>query len=241
MSFAAVWLPWLLMNWVAAYFFLAGSPKLSAFLVVFGTSSIIILCFHWAQFQRFWAVGLRGADPEIAKGINYDQALKLCKNQLEFLGTGGAKLTTEREFEQALLRCRQDRPIKFLLCKPTADILTHATKRAGRDADTYRKVVLDSLQKIARLRNDRKLNIEVRFYTEPSIFRLMFIDDSICLASYNLFGEGDGSQLPQLHIAKPPEDQRVVTSFFYPFKVYFDELWLHGDVWNFSDFLDSNG
>jgi hypothetical protein len=214
---------------------------LEAFLIFFVISSSLLACFHWGQFQRFWAVGLRGADPQITKGINYEQALKLCKNQLEFLGTGAAKLTREREFEAALLRCRHDRPIKFLLCKPTADILTQATKRAGIDADTYRKVVLESLQKIARLRNDRKLNIEVRFYREPSIFRLMFIDDSICLTSYNLFGEGDGSQLPQLYVIKPPDDQRVVSSFFYPLRVYFDELWQRGDIWNFSDFLNSNG
>jgi hypothetical protein len=239
-SFSIVWSFWLLMNLAAAYCYYISIVRFELYLGIFAISSMILLCFNWGQLRRFWVVGLRGADPTIATGINYSGALALCKNQLEFLGTGAAKLTAEKEFQNALLRCRHDRPAKFLLCKPTAEILTAATKRAGRDADAYRKVVLDSLRVIARLRKDRNLDIEVRFYTEPSIFRLMFIDDSVCLVSYNVFGEGDGSQLPQLHVVRTPDNERVVNSFFYPFKVYFDELWEHGEVWNFTDFLESN-
>jgi hypothetical protein len=85
------------------------------------------------------------------------------------------------------------------------------------------------------------MNIEVRFYPSATnrdlpIFRLMFINNLICLVSYNVLGEGDGSQLPQIHLYRPDQD-RDIKSFYYPFRLLFDRLWEESAIWNFRDYL----
>ncbi len=234
-------LVWLLMNGLVVYlvyrnvlpnWLLASVPLLT---------SSLLFCFLWKELAEFWSVGLRGADREIRRGLDTRRALELCSNHLEFLGTGAAKLTREAEFEEALLRCRPDQPIRFLLSKPTHQNLTHAANRAGKDRDEFRRIVITSLKRIAEIKNQRSLNVEVRFYPEyPSfypIFRLLFIDNSICLASYNVYGEGEGSQLPQLHVVRPPESNRVVDSFYYPFHSYFTWLWDLSQPWDFTSYI----
>ena len=131
--------------------------------------------------------------------------------------------------------------VKHRLSKPTYENLTNAAMRAGKDRDEFRRIVTTSLGRIADIKNSRRLNIEVRFYPEDPkfrpIFRLMFIDNSICLASYNIFGECEGSQLPQLHVVRPPENSRVVHSFYYPLHRYFDWLWELSEPWDFTSFI----
>ena len=67
----------------------------------------------------------------------------------------------------------------------------------------------------------------------------MFIDDHMCLASYNVFGEGDGSQLPQLLVGKPAREQRETSSFYYAFWHYYETLWRQAveSEWDFEEYL----
>ena len=58
--------------------------------------------------------------------------------------------------------------------------------------------VKESLRFIASLRDREQKNITVRFYQQFPAFRLMFIDDAICLMSYYIMGKGDGSKLPPI-------------------------------------------
>lgn len=180
-------------------------------------------------------VGIIGVDQEIRKGIDYKRALGLCRNTLSFLGIGARKLTGESEFEKAIRRCKETEPVRFLLCRPEHKQLEDAEARFGVDRQEYRKRVIDSIRIIARLR-EKYPNIEVRFYQEFQWFRLMFIDRSICLVSYNLMGEGDGSQLPQLHLSTR-QGEREVDSFYHVFARYFDDLWDRSECWDFCEFL----
>ncbi len=194
-------------------------------------TSIAVAIYWWRALGQFWHVGLRGADRSILTGVDYNSALRLCRNYIDFLGVGASKLTHEPEFVSAVLRCRQDVPIRFLLLSPSDDSLKAAAKRAGKAEGEYRDLVLSSLRILADLKARRNINLEVRFYKEEPILRLMFIDRSICLLSYNNFGEGDGSQLPQLHVAKSPEARREVESFYYPLELYFRRLWDSSEPW----------
>src|SRR5260221_988401 len=132
---------------------------------------------------RLWAVGVGGADAAIVRGrLSYGKALEHCRNEVSLLGTGAGKLTREPAFEQALLRCGPDSELKFLLLEPTAQALTDSARRAGKDREEYRRIVVESLRKLASLHHDRGLrNLQVRFHSGQSPFRLMFIDDRICL------------------------------------------------------------
>lgn len=197
--------------------------------------------FWFRMTQRSTSVGVIAIDAEIRKGTDYKKALRLCRTELQFLGTGAAKLTGQQEaFEEALSRCRQDKPIRFLLMKSDAPILEEAAKRAQRDSSEFRRIVRESLRKIAEVKEKRSLNkLEVKFYKEEQQpFRLMFINDSICLLSYNVFGRGDGSQLPQIHIARARAGKHVESTLYYPLLEYYNRLWEKAKRWDFKEYLN---
>ena len=204
-------------------------------------TTLTLLFVLWREVWPLYRVGIQGADLKVSSGLDYKRALALCKNELDFLGTGAAKLTaTGPDFEQALVRChRAGRPVRFLLMDlgHGSPGLEEAARKEGVAPDEYRHRVVDSLRRIAQLRERRSLNIEVRLYKELPQFRLMFIDDAICLVSYNVYGEGDGSTLPQLHIVKRPT-QRDVSSFYYPFREIFWSIWQKSEPWDFVRWLD---
>ena len=193
-------------------------------------SGLILASAILSRVFLAFRVGILGIDPEIRAGIDYTQSLRLCRNSLSFLGTGARKLTQSGEFEAAIRRCTNDaRPIRFLLSHPENPLLENSALQFGVDREDYRKKVRESLQVIMSFRNDKKMNIQVRLYPCESerdipLFRLMFIDDDICLVSYNVYGKGDGSQLPQLVLFKA-RDENITTTFYFPFLQYFDRLW----------------
>jgi hypothetical protein len=188
------------------------------------------------QARPLWLAGIRGADVSVKKGIDYKRSLDLVRDHIDFLGTGAAKLSTEPNFEAALARCRTDRPLRFLLSLPDTENLERAARRFGRDREDYQKLVFASLRHLAELRERRALNLEIRFYSTPPIVRLIFIDDSICLASPNVYGEGDGSQLPQLHLVEL-RGKPSSRSFYHVFERYFNDLWSGGKTWDFKEYL----
>lgn len=245
-SFYFLWILWAAINIVTLVSVLRQPiSSLTMYLAVgtFILTWLMLFIFTWREVDQFWKIGIRGADKSIKTGIDYTKALKMCKNNLVFLGTGAAKLSTADGFEDTLVNCRQDKPIKLLLTKPTDESLANAAQRGGRAKDEYKHIVLTSLAKIASIRQRRGINIQVRFYPEAPeyqpIFRLMFIDESVCLVSYNIFGEGDGSQLPQLHVTRASEWERVSNSFYHPFELYFSWLWNLSDEWDFKSYIDA--
>lgn len=202
---------------------------------IFSVWCLMVTIYIWRQRNKMHKFGIVGIDQEIKKGIDYNKALSLCSNTLKFLGIGAGKLTIESEFENAIRRCKDTESIRFLLCKPDHRQLEEAAAKFGVERQEYRKRVIDSLRRISRLK-EKCPNIEVRFYQEFQWFRLMFIDDSICLFSYNLMGEGDGSQLPQLYLATK-QGEREVDSFYHVFSRYFKDLWDNSEDWDFNKYL----
>jgi hypothetical protein len=221
------------------FFFVIGTQQSIWWLMSIPISLSILLWILWQQLDRLWGVGIRGVDKHISKGISYKESLDLVQNSLKFLGIGASKLSRTFEFEAALVRCKREEPIKLLLCNPEDERLLSAAKRFNKPEHEYKDNTIASLRKIVEIKNKRALNIEVRFYSKDCnpVFRLMFIDNSICLYSYNVWGEGDGSQCPQLHVVNPPSPTRTVTSFYYPLEVYFDSLWERCTSWDFKQYL----
>lgn len=204
-------------------------------------ATLIVLGFALWELSRFWRVGLQGADPSISRGLDYGKALDLCQNEMWLLGTGAAKLSGHPKFEPAVRRCsriEEDTPrVRFLLARPGSVFLGSAARQAGKPDHAYQERVSDSLRTLARLRKDG-VNLEVRFYREETflpLFRLMFIDNRLCLASYNVFGHGDGSELPQVRVSR--DDVRDFASFYDPFRRYFAALWEDAAVWDPGEFL----
>jgi len=253
-SFLWILGPWILSNVINVLWISYKSPPIANGNSLINTISIVsvplissVLCFWiiWRQLDEFWRVGIYGADVQVQQGIDYERALSICKESLSFMGTGARKLTEQSNFHATLSNCRRDKPIRFLLSKPTDPMLREAARNARKPEYEYVNNVTDSLQILSRLKLQQGLNIEVRFYPESSaylpIFRLMIIDDAVCLLSYNYFGEvGEGRQLPQLHIARPSAAAGSVKyTFFYPLEGYFEWLWklAEKDKWDFKEFI----
>lgn len=203
---------------------------------------IVIAAAAWAVFtalrelQRFWDVGLVGADRSVAHGINYGDSLRLVKTELSFLGTGAHKLSATSEFDDALRRCRPDVPIRLLLRRPDDPALAEAARRAGKPEHEYGENVVESLTKLARLQRSIS-NVEVRFYDGDMVFRIMIINRSTALVSFNVYGHGDGAELPQVHILEASEGRDAVRSFYYAYERYFNERWDRASVWDFRAYL----
>ena len=125
--------------------------------------------------------------------------------------------------------------MRFLLIHPANEVLRHAAERKGVAPGEYRRKVEESLRILAQLRDQKHFNIDVRFYVEEGepLFRLMFINDQLCLVSYYVFGEGDGSQLPQMYVQRF-QDRRDTDSFYHPLKVYFDKIWNRAARWDYK-------
>lgn len=228
----------ILFLWIIANYFYSfySMPYISIFILV---TSLTVSFFIYKEMAQFWNGGVLCLDQTIAKGFDFTKALRLCTNQLDFLGIGAWKLTTNPEFENAIRRCnRPNIPIRFLLTKPDNPLLAAAAIQKGVGSQEYQRRVTESLRILATLKEEKELNIEVRFYPKEKkrdlpLFRLMFINNSILLFSYHVFGEGDGTQTPQLHLERFQE-KRDVDSFYYPFRVYFDRLWDDSQPWDFK-------
>jgi hypothetical protein len=115
------------------------------FLVI---SLIPIAIIVGTELNQFWKIGLVGADKEVRAGIDYVNALRMCQNSLDFLGIGAGKLVqSQNEFKLAIDRCnREDRPVRLLLIHPTDPGLERIAKIAGKDPQSYRKGVIESLR-----------------------------------------------------------------------------------------------
>jgi hypothetical protein len=228
-------LSWVVSNLIYGYY-CYDRYHYKGFLIV---STLILGWILYKELKQFWGIGLVGADSEVKVGIDYAKALKLCTNSLDFLGIGASKLTERNpEFESAINRCdRPDKPIRFLLSSPENKRLQSIARSAGRGPTDYQEKVRDSLRVIAGLKSKRQKNIVVKFYKEIPTFRLMFINDDVCLASHFVLGKGDGSQLPQLHIVRTSESQDV-DSLFYGFKAYFERIWGDSEDWDFEKYLE---
>jgi hypothetical protein len=205
--------------------------------VVFVISSVFFLGVIGNELWKFWAMGLVGADRTQTSGIDHKAALSLCHHSLDFLGVGAYKLTLHRrEFEAAIKRCqREHQPVRFLLCDPDSQRLEGFARQAGDPDPEYRRRVIESLKFIAHLRNDKNFAIRVRFYSHQSmpLFRLMFIDDTLCLASHYHFGHGEGLDLPQLHVRHARRGEMEASSFYFALREYFDRLWSSAEEWDF--------
>lgn len=209
---------------------------------VVGTSFLIVGIVAWRELRPFWHAGIGCVDPSVTAGTDYDAALRLCTNRMELLGIGAHKLTTSTEFEAAVRRCSHPtQPIRLLLAHPDHKILEEAAQKKGVDVNTFKKNVRESLACLADLRLNRQINIEVRFYprnrnSDVPIFRLMFVNEDLCLLSYNVMGEGNGRDQPQMHLRRHV-DKREIESFYFAFRCFFDNLWSSSTEWKPKEHL----
>lgn len=195
----------------------------------FLTTTAILLFILRTIFKGYEDIGLGAAFARTQHGVSFDQSLKIADGPLDFLGIGGDKLTKTGEFERAMIRCASSgRAVRMLLSPPDHPLLEMLAKRNGVNTNEYSKNVRESLGRIAKVKTERALDIQVRFYPlrenkDLQIFRLMFLNHKICLWSWTVWGPHLGADNPQVVLLS--RDRTNQTSAYNAFHDYFKRLW----------------
>jgi len=199
---------------------------------------LIVIVFFWKRHRFVSITGITKVEHTIAKGTRPTDALMMCNNNFRFLGIAANKFIYSEEFEKTIKRCnRSGESIKFLLSSPDNPIIKQMARRAKREENDFRNMIISTLDKLRKLKTEHGYNIEVRLYKSsgdngPPSFRLFFIDNSIVLVSYYFMGDGDGSGMPQIIIQRPKNGSDV-QNFYFAFDHYFNSLWTNSEEWNF--------
>ena len=190
----------------------------------------------WYDILHYWRVGIRSADASMDGRLSPAKTLAAVKNSLDFLGTGASKLTSDREFREAVMRVtRNGSTVRLLLSQPDSSNLRATAQRSRKPVDAYERVVKESLRVIADLYTQQAAQIEVRFYTDIRRFRLMFIDEKVCLFSYNVYASENPLGFPALTVVRATEEE--VRSFYWALEHYFGDEWDQARPWDFQEFL----
>jgi hypothetical protein len=193
--------------------------------------SLIVMAALQFILSGYKDLGIGSAYSSTEKGVGFRDSLDLARNSLDFLGIGGHKLTENIEaFEAAMKRCAVGgKSVRLLLSDPKNPLLAKLALRNDKKLNAYARNVTDSLRKIAKVKFDSDLNIEVRFYPHQTgkdfqNFRLMFIDGSICLWSWTVWGAAMGRDNPQIILHNKTRDAQSRAAY-HAFQDYFNRLW----------------
>ena len=178
--------------------------------------------------------GISGVYLTTEKGIGYKRSLEMANHSIDFLGIGGDKLTSLPEFVPAMRRCAVDgREVRFLLSPPSNTLLETLARRNNTDPKAYEDKVKASLRRIAEARKTYSLNIKVKFYPvkhkkDLQLFRLMFINNSICLWSWTIWGAHAGYENPQVILSKRSRLPGAKPAY-RAFADYFENVWIDAE------------
>lgn len=196
----------------------------------FAIISVLGPLFGFLMLWRYRRLGIVDAYPSTVDGIDYSDSLKRPRHSFDFLGVGAHKLTSDSNFEDMIKRCASaGRPVKLLLSPPDNPLLQSVAARSGIDKKEYGRRVRESLRKIATLSLNSGFNIQVRFYeaknrSDFQQFRLVFIDDRLCIFSYTIWDSKEGRSNPQL-ILDATDRNFSSTGLYYAFRDYFERIW----------------
>lgn len=196
---------------------------------------VLIFALVGVALLVFWVlrdlsnVGIRNAFATTKQGISASDSLQQVKRELVFLGIGAKKLTDSPEFDAMLSRCAAAKGrAKFLLSSPHNTALEELARRNKRDDLSYRSRVKESIREIFKRAGAAGLEFEVRLYNlnqEVALphFRLMFIDDRLCVFSQLLWSAGEGLDNPQLVLGR--NENTAGSSLYQGYRDYFETLW----------------
>ena len=232
---------------IVALFLLAGqciAVWLSSGILVLVVAVASIVLGWWA-LRGLFRVGLIDAFSRTSSGIEPAASLKLAHESIEFLGIGANKLTTDPEFEAAIRRCSSGgngQTCRFLLTPPSNNFLETLALRNGGNATAYKDKVTESLKIFANLKINKKLSLDVRFYksgegSEFQQFRLMILNDDLCLTSWTVWDDKLGMNNPQIILRRASKVADQKATLFKAFKEHFEVMWQEGEVVDLKEYL----
>jgi hypothetical protein len=197
-------------------------------ILLIGTFVVVLLLVQWV-LHDLTLVGITNAFETTKQGVSAEDSLKQVKRDLVFLGIGAKKLTDSPEFEAMLRRCKiAGGSAKFLLSSPDNEALEEKARQNGRNDLSYRSRVRESIREIFTRGTASGVDFEVRMYNlKQQIalpqFRLVFIDDKLCIFSQLRWTEAEGLDNPQLILLA--NQNSAASSLYQGYRDYFEYLW----------------
>jgi len=178
-------------------------------------------------------VGILNVHSSTSKGVSAERSLKLVNKSIAFLGIGAKKLTETKEFDLALRRCKKaGGQVRFLLSDPQNEGLSRLAKGNERSSSSYKSRVRESISEIVHKAEVSGVSCAIKLYridNEISLprFRLMFIDDRVCLFSNVIWNDREGLDNPQMILRH--RDRNAEANLYLFYRGIFEDLWNSAD------------
>ncbi|ALQ51140.1 hypothetical protein SAMN05216406_13520 [Nitrosomonas ureae] len=178
---------------------------------------------------------------------DYKQLLCNAVSNFSMLGVGADKITRDFDiFKETMNRCASnDKPARFLLVAPDVDWVNHGAIRRGLGDNHFSKILINSLRKIAELKCQNGMPIEVRFYRSTPLFRMIFVNDEECWFGYyseSVVNSGENEFVNKSHtniIIRRPKNKPPDRELYGAIEAYYNTLWEKStdEIWDFKKYL----
>lgn len=219
-----------------AMYILPGQVDNRIHLITVCVGALILGFFMRGILGGYHSLGISTAYRSTEEGLGFEQSLTMATSSIDFLGIGAAKLTERTvAFDAAMKRCASGgKTVRLLLSDPSNPLLQTLAARNDISTDRYARNVRDSLRRIARLVSDNKLDIQVRFYPSQGnkdfkTFRLMFVDNKVCIWSWAIWDTTLGRNNPQVILLNKADGSSDCLAY-RAFHDHFNRLWEDGAV-----------
>lgn len=207
----------LIVGVIGAYIYAAGLQVSIALLAILPLAYLIFLCIsgaarlHIRFVHRTWA---RGASLE-------KLLIEKSKSSFSFMTVTGRTSLHRADVEAAIKRqgvahrCR----FRFLLLHPRSPWLDEFCRAEGSNPQHTRTKIENTTRHLLLLRDDNRLDIEVRWCNEYPVWRVAVVDEEVAHVGYYDRGR-KGYEGPRMVC---PESQRG--GLFVPFAAVFGRAW----------------
>lgn len=195
-------------------------------IITFAISSIVLV---WFALRGVSGLGIINAFRTTTEGISAEKSLKLVKSRIMFLGIGAHKLTRSSELKKAFERCkRSSGSVRFLLSDPDNEGLKRLSGQNQKSGEAYSLRVRESITEIIHQAELTGVQCEIRLYqidNEKALsrFRMMFIDDRLCIFSHVVWNDKEGLDNSQLILLKSAEN--VESGLYSAYLAFYEDLW----------------
>ncbi|TXH77225.1 MAG: hypothetical protein E6Q88_01780 [Lysobacteraceae bacterium] len=232
--------------------------KVSGLGVVIVILSFVPLMFYALRFAYSWLALVSFAKKANVLGIHgvtlkpgmadYRKILESAAKEFMMMGVGADKLTRDVDvFRGVVNRCGSaHQPVRLLLIHPDAEWVADTAQRRGLAKNEFRGRITASLARIKLIKSNYAGNVEVRFYTQKPIFRLIFLNGKSCLFGQYTetaakFGENEYDNFSNPNIEISASENRAHDLELYgAMKDYFEQMWrsCEGNSWDFKTFVE---
>jgi hypothetical protein len=180
------WLPTLasgvVVGVVAAYVYAAG---LKWTILLLGVFPLIYLGYLWASGVASLNIRFVHAKWTASEGPEL-KLIKECNSTFAFMTITGRTSLHRADIEAAIKQRATAKQCKFrfLLLNPESGYLEPFCRNEGSSAEQTRDKIIATTRALLRLASENALDVEVRWYDEYPIWRIVFVDDAVVHVGY---------------------------------------------------------